>query len=606
MRVAVARDKERGPRWKMPRTLKKSAREMAVILACVEKKEEARAAGWLAERLALLPARWSAHVGIEHSRRGGVASSEANRWALGVTDSGRGRVKLSASDEDLRAAAIEAAADCQSLAQFAALRGPVASAGMMVRQCGVWGIEPPRGAAGCAADLMPAIRRMCCKRWWLRRLRRAHGRRCDGAAIRAGVVRRGLWPYASQDAVERRGEQKRRNARALEKAVISCRETGESLPLADVVEGSISNPENKRSELMVRIKGCDAMAQQDGLVCEFWTLTAPSRFHAHKSTGGKKSKTTEPNPNYDGSTPKDAQGYISSVWARARAAWKRRGLAVYGLRTAEPHHEGCPHWHLICYGTARDVRFARRLLRVYALRESPDEPGAKKHRFVVMKAKAGRYGAAYAAKYISKNINGEGMGAAGDGEAGRKVSDSVRRVDAWASTWGIRQFQFFGGPSISIWRALRKISGPVGVVGSMLERARAAADDSDFSEFWRCSLRGGLALIYRASDCLTVYGDAAAARIAGVMEGARRALLPVKDWVIEWSGKGAQAAGVDPLAGLAEVWRGGGGRGSAGLGFDLPWSCVNNCTGEQGGIFSGDGEKGLQSIGFGDRLRISR
>lgn len=563
-----------------------SLRDWEPKAKAIEENEAKRAARWLAERLGLLPARWAAHVGAEHNRRGGLDSSEANQWALGVTEEGRGRVQLSASDEDLRAAAVTAAGDCQALAQFAALRGPEASAGMMARQCGLWGVEAPKIADCGGAGLMPAIRRMCCKRWWLRRLRRAHGRRCDGAAIRAGVVRRGMWPYASQDAVERRGEQKRRNARALENAVIECRDSGESLPLAEVVAGSIANPEVKRSELMVRIKGCDAIAAGDGLACEFWTLTAPSRFHAYKSTGGKKSGSAVPNSNYDGSTPKEAQGYISSVWARARAAWKRRGLNVYGLRTAEPHHDGCPHWHLICYGTARDVRFARRLLRVYALRESPNESGARKHRFVVLKAKQGRYGAAYAAKYISKNINGEGMGKAGDGEAGKPVSDSVRRVDAWAATWGIRQFQFFGCPSVSIWRVMRKMRGPVGVAGSMIERARSAADDSDFAEFWRCSLRGGLALIYRAADRLTVYGDAAAARVVGVMEGARRALLPVKDWVIHWRGKEGQGAGVDPLAGLAELWGIGQGLGPGGVAFDLPWSCVNNCTGEDSEEFA--------------------
>ena len=423
--------------------------------------------------------------------------------------------------------------------------------------CRAWGIE---AAAVGESGEGPAVARMCCARWWLRRLRRAHSLRAEGAAVAAGVVRRGMWPYASQDAVERRGEQRRRNARALDLATVACEETGESLALAEVVAGSMANPEVKRSELMVRIRGCDAIAQGDGLACEFWTLTAPSRYHAQRTTTGKK---TEPNPNYDGSTPKDAQRYLSRVWARARAAWKRRGLQVYGLRTAEPHHDGCPHWHLICYGTARDVRFARRLLRVYALRDAPGEPGAKEHRFVYLPAKAGRYGAAYAAKYISKNINGEGMGKAQDGEAGRKVSESVKRVDAWAASCGVRQFQFFGCPKVSIWRVLRRFRGPVGVVGSMLERARAAADDVDFAEFWRCCVRGGLELVYRSSDCLTAYGDAAAARIAGVREGARRAMLPVKKWVIHWAGKKADS-------------------GAAAGGFGVPRSCVNNCT--RGGV----------------------
>ena len=546
----------------MPKPAKKTPQATAAMLAGVDRIEGERAAGWLAARLALLPARWSAHVGIEHARRGGLVVPDANRFVLGVTEAGEGRIPLSASDEDLRAAAAQGAGDCRSVAEFAAMLPLDVAVAMMGRHCRLWGIEAPklRGCGG--GDLMPAIRRMACPRWWLRRLRRVHGARCDGAAIRAGVVRRGLWPYASQDAVERRGDQRRRNARALEAATVECEATGERLELAEVVAGSIANPEVKRSELMVRIKGCDAIAGADGLACEFWTLTAPSRFHAHRVIAKKK---TEPNPVFDGSTPKEAQQYLSRVWARARAAWKRRGLVVYGLRTAEPHHDACPHWHLICYGTARDVRFARRLLRVYALRESPDEPGARKHRFVYLEAKQGRYGAAYAAKYISKNINGEGMGKAGDGEAGRKVSDSVKRVDAWAATWGIRQFQFFGCPKISIWRALRKMRGPVGIAGAMIERARAAADDSDFAGFWRAAERGGLALIYRAADCLTAYGDAAVARIAGVMEGARRALLPVKDWVIHWRGKEAKA-----------------GPGGA---FDFPRSCVNNCT--RGGFGGG-------------------
>jgi hypothetical protein len=132
------------------------------------------------------------------------------------------------------------------------------------------------------------------------------------------------------------------------------------------------------------------------------------------------------------------------------------------------------------------------------------------------------------------------------------------RVDAWAATWGIRQFQFFGCPSISAWRVLRKLRGPFAVVGSAIERARRAADESDFAEFWRATVKGGLRLIYRAAARLTAYGDEAAARIVGVAEGeGRRALLPEKTWVIHWAGL--------PQTG----------------GFAFPRSRVNNCTGPE-------------------------
>lgn len=538
--------------------------------------------------LSLLPFYWARHVEAEMQRRGGVESEAARGWFSGIAAAARGRLSFGASDDDIRAAAKEAAKDGADLAALAGVRGGPELFGLLAKHCRAWGIDPAEMPdCAVAGDLItdnskpenydchgeanpgnsefpffsitnnhdafaPAIRRMLCDRWWLRRLRRAHSRRCEGAAIGAGVVRRGLWAYASQDAVARRVAQRRRNARALENASVECEETGESLPLADVVAGSVANPEVKRGELMVRIRGCDAVANEEGCACEFWTLTAPSRFHAQRIIGA----TAEANPAYSGATPKEAQRYLSKVWARARAAWKRRGLAVFGLRTAEPHHDGCPHWHLICYGSRRDLRFARRLLRVYALRDNPEEPGARKHRFVVLEAKGSR-GAAYAAKYVSKNINGTGMESERDGETGRQVSATVERVDAWAAAWGIRQFQFFGCPSVSIWRALRRMREPVAVAGALLERARAAADDADFAGFWRAAVAGGLKLIWRPASGATIYGDPAAPGIAGVCEGARRALLPVKKWVIKWAGAAKSAAGVA---------------------FDLPRSCVNNCT----------------------------
>lgn len=524
------------------------------VAVAIAKREKEKAQEWIAYRLSLLPWRWADYVRKEHKRRGGIGQREANAWALDVTEAGRGRLSLAVSDDDLRVAARVAASEGTDIAGLGNARGGLRLRHLLEFHCERWGVAAPAGSV----EEGPAIQRMLCGRWWLRRLRRAHGRRCDGAAIKAGMVRRGLWPYATQDCIERRQAQRRRNARSIDKAVIECEGTGEVLQLADVVAGSIANPEVKRAELMTRIKGCDAIAHENGAACEFWTLTAPSEYHRMKIVGG----VAVQNQNFSDKTPKDAQIYLSRVWARARAAWKRRGLEVFGLRTAEPHHDGCPHWHLIVYGVRRDLRFARRLMRVYAMRQNKLEEGAKQHRFVVMEAKAGTKGAAYAAKYVSKNIDGKGMDGDIDQEGQRKMNASVVRVDAWAACWGIRQFQFFGCPAISGWRVLRRMRGPVAVAGSMLERARACADDSDFAGYWRAALAGGLSLIYRAADRLTAYGDAAAARIVGIAEGARRALLPEKEWVIHWKGRPKFQ------------------------GFGLPRSCVNNCTGPENEDFA--------------------
>lgn len=522
----------------------------------VAARQEEEARLWMRRRLAVMPMMWKKYLTAEHGRLGGLESQAANLWLLNLTDKAAGRLPLSATDYEIREAAIEAGRVAVALVR-AEMDSGAGHAGVrraLVGHCQSWGIAPAW------QENEPGLVRMMDERWYLRRLRRAHGRRAEGAAIAGGVVRRGLWPYASQDAVMRRQDQRKRNAAAMDRAIAEAAD-GERVEMADIVAGSLANPENKRAELMVRIRGCDGYAALNDWGCEFWTVTTPSRFHsqrlAPKKGAGQKTLLSEENPNYQGATPRDAQAYLCRVWARARAAWKRRGLVVAGLRTAEPHHDGCPHWHLIAYGSARDLRYARRLLRVYAMADSGNEPGAKKYRFNAQKATEGKGAAAYAAAYVSKNIDGGGMDKDRDLETGGYISSTVKRVDAWASHWSIRQFQFFGMPAVGIWRTLRRIEGGGMPADSAIERARACADDSDWCGFWLACERGGLALLKATGQRLTEYGDAAAARITGVCEGGRRLMLKVRDWVIHWGGIAKKAGGVA---------------------FDLPRSCVNNCT----------------------------
>lgn len=501
---------------------------------------------WLKKRLANLPLHWRRLVAREHERRGGVGAQAANLWLLDITGQERGRVGLDASDADLREAADEAGRVAAQLAREEIRTGGDLDAvrRVLVDHCASWGVAP----AGQAGE--PGLLRMMDGRWYLRRMRRAHAMRAEGAAIRAGVVRRAVWPYASADAVQRRGDQRRRTASMMDAAVAVAAD-GEVVHMADVVAGSLANPECRRSELMVRIRGCDEYAEVQKWACEFWTATTPSRFHAQSVRGDLLGGE---NPKYDGSTPRDAQRWLSAMWARARAAWARLGLEVAGLRTAEPHHDGTPHWHLIVYGRPDDVRVARHILRRYLLSDEGGEPGARRHRFNWSPAADGKGAAAYAAAYISKNINGAGMDGAADDEAGGYISEGVKRVDAWASHWGIRQFQFFGMPRVGLWRTLRRVEPAELPAGSALERARRAADESDWCGFWRAA--EGLEFIKGAAR-LTEYGDAAARAVVGVCEGGRRLLIKARDWVIYW-GRAAKRAG---------VWV-----------FDLPRSCVNNCT----------------------------
>ncbi|MNT48549.1 Bacteriophage replication protein GPA [compost metagenome] len=53
----------------------------------------------------------------------------------------------------------------------------------------------------------------------------------------------------------------------------------------------------------------------------------------------------------------------------------KAGLRWYGVRVAEPHHDGTVHWHLLCFMRKKDRRTLTALLRKFAIREDRTELG---------------------------------------------------------------------------------------------------------------------------------------------------------------------------------------------------------------------------------------
>ena len=377
-------------------------------------------------------------------------------------------IEPSATDADIRElAAAEAKA---SWALAARSHDAQTLRARMAQRCLARGITPP---ADTIAD-MPAIKRMSDEAWWRRKIRRTQALLVEEIAIELGFVHRQRQCYCSDETVKRRRAQNRRNALTLEGIELE-NQYGFSATVAELAAKSVSNPKIKHAELMTRMSGFESTARSLGYAALFITLTCPSRFHAVLENG-------RPNPKHDGSAPREAQQHLVKAWAKCRAALHRRLIRPFGFRVAEPHHDGCPHWHLLLFVPPDQECTLREIVSRYFLEQhDPDEAGARKNRvkFVAIDYTRGT-AAGYIAKYISKAIDGEHI-AEGDGH-GNSGRTAAERVKAWAGAHGLRQFQQIGGAPVTTWRELRRIE-PSESHPEAIKAARSAADAGNWARY---------------------------------------------------------------------------------------------------------------------------
>lgn len=323
--------------------------------------------------------------------------------------------------------------------------------------------------------------RMVDPKWWRRNLRTQTLRENENEEHAAGQIRRKHQVYVTEHASKAKRERAEANRRTLENLEV-VNQDGQAFNLQEIADKSVSNPKLRRAELMTRCRGFEEAAQFMGHTGYFLTFTCPSRFHRVNYAGVTNSK-------WNGATTKDGQNYLCKVWAKIRAAWKKRGFSPYGFRVAEPHHDGCPHWHILLFFPSEQARVLLSIASRYALQDCPTEAGAKKRRFTVKRIDPSKGSATgYIAKYICKNIDGtkedgEQMGM--DFDSGSEAGIAAKRVKDWAGVHGIRQFQQIGGPSVTVWRELRRLGEDAETLQlEMFEKPRAAASRGDWFSFW--------------------------------------------------------------------------------------------------------------------------
>lgn len=303
-------------------------------------------------------------------------------------------------------------------------------------------------------DLIPgSLARMLCADWWYRKLWQM---RCEWREeqLRAVcLVNRKASPYVSYEAVIHKREQRRKSLEFFQSHEL-VNADGDTLDMEDVVNASSSNPAHRRNEMMACVKGLELIAEMRGDCAVFYTITCPSRFHATLNNG-------RPNPKWTSETVRQSSDYLVDTFAAFRKAMHKAGLRWYGVRVAEPHHDGTVHWHLLCFMRKKDRRTLTTLLRKFAIREDRAELGSNtgpRFKSELINPRKGTP-TSYIAKYISKNIDGRGLAKEISKETGKSLRDSAEHVSAWASLHRVQQFRFFGIPGRQAYRELRLLAG---------------------------------------------------------------------------------------------------------------------------------------------------
>ncbi|MGW8843201.1 replication endonuclease [Enterobacter hormaechei] len=327
-------------------------------------------------------------------------------------------------------------------------------------------------------EMAASIRKILDDRFWSRLLRKYARRWREHLHIAFGDVRRDVSPYCSKNHVKQWDARRKRSREIMSRLELEDQVTGERMSLIEQIDKSVSNPEKRRVELMTRIGGFEKVATESGYAGSFFTLTTPSKYHAYTAFGHRNHK-------WNGASPRRSQRYLNQIWQQIRAELARREIPVFGLRVAESHHDGTPHWHGLLFTAPEHTAELKEVMEDYATREDAEEltgKSGKQPRFELKPIDPALGSATgYVVKYISKNIDGYALDGESDHESGRPLKETAKHATAWASCWGIRQFQFVGGAPVSVWRELRRLrnqelADKVSPVFGELHRAAHAGD----------------------------------------------------------------------------------------------------------------------------------
>ncbi|MEM5511848.1 replication endonuclease [Pseudoalteromonas sp. AS84] len=459
--------------------------------------------------------------------------------------------------------------------------------------------------------------------------------------------RRGISPYSSKQAQREFNFAQASGRQFLEMMELQSSD-GDVISLIEAVKSGMANPTNRRNELMLRIRETEELADEMGYVGVFYTITCPSRFHANSSKWHGETPKDAQNyltqtwararsklnrrglkyfgvrvvePHADGCPhwhmmlfmPKnklqevnailrwyfiqedktELYDYYGPVQTRAKVVNEWVDINTHGthIKTVEK----CVSYRA---GTKRSELFKtyKQKRREWGLKKSQGKKAKAPSKFyrtfsprfdAIKMDKSKGSAASYIAKYISKNIDGYQLSDHEDAETGENLQEQANPVLAWASTWNIRQFQFQGSPSVTVYCELRRMPKGKAISDETIEPIRHAADTASWKDYVK--LQGGMC-IGRAANFKSMYEDTqmgndyaeVVRRIKGIVTNVsiesklHRMINNVYNVTTETSLKTRLVEWTRQLKGTAEKLNA---KDNTNVGAaDLSWTSGNNCT----------------------------
>ncbi len=197
--------------------------------------------------------------------------------------------------------------------------------------------------------------------------------------------------------------------RFLNLSVLYDKQTGNVIPLRDLVISANHSPHRYYSEVQNRVNTLTGEAERKGLVPIFMTVTLPSEYHPFKLVN----KKLVINPKFDGTPPREAVKALTKRFARLRNDRALRDIpkdARMYFRVNEPHQSGTPHTHILYYVPKENVqRVISAFNRLFPQKGNDIQDNL-------------RNAVAYVMKYINKTLP-------------KSKSDKLTKKDRYLNAW---------------------------------------------------------------------------------------------------------------------------------------------------------------------------